>query len=174
MHWSAASYSSLFPMAPLGGLFVGCMGLFVLLGSVSRKARMTLTYIGFGAGTLALIIGGRLAIGLPRPTKFQVGALIVAIVLEVTAFVIVMPRARPQGERAVVVATLAIVGAHFIIMLPAFGPLVAALGVLCATNAAIALKRSSYSDGAAWFVDGALKFAFGSLLIATSPIFYRA
>jgi hypothetical protein len=170
MHWSAASYSARFPLAPLGGLFVGCMGLFVLLGSFSRKARMTLTYIGLGVGTVALMLGGRLAVGLPRPTFFQIGALIVAIVLEVIAFIVVMPRTRPRGERAVLVATLAIVGLHFIVMLPAFGPLVALLGVLCATNALVAWKRPSYPESAAWFADGMLKLAFGAMLIATSAV----
>jgi len=172
MHWSAAAYSAQFPMAPLGGLFVAFMGFFVLAGSFSRKARMTLTYIGFGAGTLALILGARLAAGLPGPTSIQIGALVLAIVLEITAFVVVIPRARPRGERAVIVASLGIVGAHFVIMLPAFGSLVAVLGVLCAINAAIAWKRPSYSEGAAWFADGVLKLAFGAMLIATSPLVY--
>ena len=157
-------------MAPLGGLFVATIGAFILLGCFVPRARMTLTYIGFGIGTLALVLGGRLAVGLSRPTRIQLESLILAIVLEVIAFVLVMPRARPHGERAVTIATLGIVGAHFLVMTPAFGPLIAVLGLLCAVNAATAWKRPAYSSGAAWLADGVLKLAFGAMLLATSPL----
>jgi|GEM_PF-1785264 hypothetical protein len=171
MHWSSVLYGVQFPMAPLGGLFVATVGVFILLGAVAPRQRMMLTYIGFGAGTLALILGGRLAVGLPRPTTIQVGSLALAIVLEIIAFVVAMPRLRPRGERAVMIATLAIVGIHFIVMTPAFGPLVGVLGILCAINAAVVWRRPSYQLSVAWTIDGLMKLGAGALLIATSPVF---
>ena len=157
MHWSSVLYGVQFPMAPLGGLFVATVGVFILLGAVAPRQRMMLTYIGFGAGTLALILGGRLAVGLPRPTTIQVGSLALAIVLEIIAFVVAMPRLRPRGERAVMIATLAIVGC--------------ALGILCAINAAVVWRRPSYQLSVAWTIDGLMKLGAGALLIATSPVF---
>ncbi len=64
------TYSQIYPLAPMGGAFVAIMGAFVLLGSAVPKARMSLVYLGLGAATLALIFSGRLAAGVPPPTKF--------------------------------------------------------------------------------------------------------
>ena len=172
MSW-AMGYATRYPMAPMGGLFVGTVGIFILLGALVPGIRLKLTYVGFAVGTIALVLGGRLALGLPHPTATQVGALVLAIALEIIAFVVILPRARPRGERAAIVATLAIVGCHFVVMLPAFGPLVGALGVLCALNAALLWKRARYGLETAWVVDGAMKLAVGALLVATSPLLQR-
>jgi hypothetical protein len=164
-------YSTLHPMSPLGGLFVGTIGVFLILGAWLPAMRMGLTYVGFAAGTLALLLGGRLAVGLPAPSHLQVVSLILAIVLEIAMFIILMPPLRLRGERAVLAGTLAIVGVHFWVMAPAFGLLIAALGTLCLLNAAIAWRKSSYRIEAAWFIDGTMKLGVGILLVATSPIF---
>jgi hypothetical protein len=120
-------YSTLHPMAPLGGLFVATIGVFLILGSFLPAIRLKLTYVGFAAGTVALFLGARLAVGLPAPSHLQVIFLVLAIVLEVAMFIILMPPVRRRGERAVLVATLAIVAVHFWVMAPAFGPLIAVL-----------------------------------------------
>ena len=73
---------------------------------------------------------------------------------------------------AVIVTTLAIVGAHFIIMLPAFGPLIGVLGFLCLVNAAAAWRKLMYPSSAAWLVDGAMKLLLGAILLVTSPLFF--
>ncbi len=169
MGW-AMGYASRFPMAPIGGLFLATVGIFILLGAFVPRIRLTLTYIGFAVGTIALVLGGRLAVGLPHPTATQVGALVLAIALEVIAFGVIIPRVRERGERALIVATLAIVGCHFIVMLPAFGPLIGALGALCALNAALLSKRADYRIEVAWLINGAMKLAVGALLVATSPL----
>ncbi len=171
MSWDVVSYAMRFPMAPLGGLFVGAMGVFIVLGAAVSRLRTVLLWIGFGVAIVAMVTGGRLEIGLPAPTILQVGSLVLAIALEIIAFVILMPRLRPRGDRAVLVGTLAIVGAHFVVMLPAFGPLIAVLGMLCAANAAIAWRASAYPSGAAWFIDGVLKLAFGGAMLLTSSQF---
>jgi hypothetical protein len=173
MFWRQQVYSTLHPMAPFGGLFVATIGFFLVLGAMLPALRMKLTYVGFVAGTLALLLGGRLAVGLPAPSKFQLSSLVLAIALEIVLFVALMPRMRRIGERAVLVATLAIVSIHFLVMLPAFGPLIGALGVLCLLNASIAWRNRAYPIGVAWVLDGAIKLVFGILLVMTSPFFSR-
>jgi hypothetical protein len=163
------TYSQIYPLAPLGGAFVAVMGIFVLAGSAMPRFRMTLVYGGAGAAILALVFGGRLAVGLPPVTELQIGALILAIVVEFLAFVILMPRIRVRGQRAVLVSTLAIVGAHFLIMLPALGSLIALVGTLCVANVAAAWRWTDYRPDIAWFIDGLIKLSGGLLLVATSP-----
>jgi hypothetical protein len=163
------TYAQIYPLAPLGGAFVAVMGVFVLLGSAMPRLRMTFVYVGAGAAVLALVFSGRLAVGLPPATKLQVGSLIVAIIVEFIAFVILMPRIRVRGQRAVLAATLAIVGAHFLIMLPAFGSLIALVGTLCVANAAAARRWTNYRTDIAWLIDGLIKLGGGLLLVTTSP-----
>jgi hypothetical protein len=100
----------------------------------------------------------------------QVSFLALALVLEIAGFSYLMPIMRPRGERAMLSATLGIVGAHFLVMLPAFGPLIGGLGLGCTLNAAGFWRISTYRAEFAWFVDGCLKLAFGAAMIATSPI----
>jgi hypothetical protein len=165
------NYAQIYPMAPLGGAFVTVMGVFVLLGSALPRLRMTLVYLGIGVATLALMFSGRLAAGLPPPTKLQVGSLVLAIIVEFVAFLTLMPRIRVHGHRAVLVLTLAIVGAHFLIMFPAFGSLIALVGTLCVANAAAAWRWADRRTDIAWLIDGLIKFCGGLLLVATSPVF---
>jgi hypothetical protein len=165
------NYSQIYPMAPLGGAFVTVMGAFVLLGSALPRLRMTLVYVGMGAATLALILSARLAAGLPPPTTPQVVSLAVAILVEFVAFLTLMPRIRVHGQRAVLVSTLAIVGAHFLIMFPAFGLLIALVGTLCVANAGAAWRWADYRTDIAWLIDGLIKLGGGLLLVATSPVF---
>lgn len=166
------NYSAIYPMAPLGGLFVALIGLSVILGSPLSRLRLALVYGGFALGTLALIFGGKFANGLPMPTTFQITSLVIAIIVEIAAFAVVMPRIRPRGERLVLIATLAIVGTHFLIMLPAFGPLIGLLGCTCILNAALAWRMNDFSASAFWFVDGLLKLSAGIALMLTSPLLY--
>jgi hypothetical protein len=80
-----------------------------------------------------------------------------------------MPRVRARGQRAVLVLTLAIVGAHFFIMLPAFGSLIALVATLCVANAAAAWRWAYYRTEIAWLIDGLIKLGGGVLLVTTSP-----
>lgn len=67
--------------------------------------------------------------------------------------------------------TLAIVGAHFLIMIPAFGIPIAVLALLCLANAAAAWRLPAYPISAAWFVDGVFKIAIGGAMWLASPAF---
>ena len=80
-----------------------------------------------------------------------------------------MPRLRPKGERAVVAATMGIVGLHFLIMIPAFGFLIGLMGVACTLNATAFVTLSRYPTDVAWFMDGFLKLTLGLAMVATSP-----
>jgi hypothetical protein len=157
-------------MAPLGGVFVAVMGVFVLLGSAVPRRRMILVYVGAAAAALALVFSGRLIVGLPSPTQLQVGSLVVAIIVELVAFVTLMPRIRLHGQRAVLSSTLAIVGAHFLIMLPAFGSVIALVGTLGVANAAAAWRCTDYRTELAWLIDGLIKLGGGLILVTTSPV----
>jgi hypothetical protein len=165
------NYSQIYPMAPLGGAFVAVMGVFVLLGSAIPRLRMNFVYVGLAAATLALILSGRLAAGLPPPTTLQIGSLVAAIVVEFVAFLTLMPRIRVRGQKAVLGSTLAIVGAHFLIMLPAFGSVIALIGTLCVANAAAAWRWAQYRIEIAWLIDGLIKLCGGLILVTTSPAF---
>jgi hypothetical protein len=70
----------------------------------------------------------------------------------------------------VLVGTLGIVGIHFLVMWPAFGPLIAALSIVCLLNAGIAWRHPPYPIAVAWFLDGAIKLIVGILLVMTSPL----
>ena len=171
--WHA--YVSQFPMTPYGGAFLTGMGVCIIVGAFLQGSRQSLVWVGFALGILLIVLSGRLlAKGLHSPTTFQLVALAAAIVFEFVALIVVMPRIRPKGERAVVSATMGIVGLHFLIMIPAFGFLIGLMALGCTLNAAALATLSRYALGVAWFVDGVVKLTLGLAMLATSPVFYAA
>ena len=133
--------------------------------------RARLVWIGFALGAMLFVAFGQiLSTGLHTPSLLQVSFLALAIVLEIAGFRYLMPIMQPCGKRAMLSSTLGIVGAHFLVMLPAFGPLIGGLRIGCTLNAAAFWRISAYRAGFAWFVDGCLKLAVGTAMIATSPI----
>ncbi len=154
-----------FPLAPLGGLYIASVGACLVVGAAVARLRTMSVWLGLGLGIVMVsAFAGRLAPA-AAPTTLQLGALIAAIVVEFVAFPLVMPRVRPRGERAVAVATLAIVGGHFVIMRPALGPLVGVLGAVCVVNAVLLARVPGYGVRAAWAVDGVAKLAFGVAMV---------
>ena len=167
------SYVLHYPMTPYAGVFIATVGVCVIAGAFMPKHRGHLVWTGFALGAMLFVAFGKiLSTGLHAPTLLQVSFLALAIVLEIAGFRYLMPIMRSRGERAVVSATLGVVGAHFLVMLPAFGPLIGGLGLGCTLNAAGLWHIPAYRAGFAWFVDGSLKLAFGTAMIATSPILY--
>ena len=165
------SYVLRYPMTPYGGVFIATLGVCLIAGAVLRNYRDNLVWIGFTlGGILLLAFGGILSRGLHSPNLLQVSFLALAIFLEIAGFLYLMPVVRPRGERATLSATLGIVGAHFLVMLPAFGPLIGALGLACTLNAVGFWRLFAYRAGLAWFVDGCLKLLLGMAMIATSPL----
>ena len=106
MHWNAVAYAMRYPMAPLGGLFVGTVGVFVMLGAVTDRYRIALLWLGFGAGIAGLLFGARFQAGLPNPSLLQAGALGLAIALESVALRKILPRLRATSQRVAVAGTL--------------------------------------------------------------------
>jgi Family of unknown function (DUF6609) len=165
------SYVLHYAMTPYAGVFIATVGVCVIAGTVLRNYRDNLVWIGFALGSVLLLaFGGILSRGLHSPSLLQVSSLALAIFLEIAGFRYLMPAVRPRGERATLSATLGIVGAHFLVMLPAFGPLIGALGLACTLNAVGLWRLSAYRAGFAWFVDGCLKLLLGIVMIATSPL----
>jgi len=165
------SYVLQYPMTPYAGVFIATVGVCVIAGVVLPKHRGRLVWIGFALGAMLFVLFGRiLSTGLHAPGFLQVSFLVLAIVLEIAGFRYLMPIMQRRDERATLTATLGIVGAHFMVMLPAFGPLIGGLGLGCTLNAAALWRISAYRAGFAWFVDGCLKVVFGTAMIATSPI----
>lgn len=164
-----ASYVHEFPFIPGGGLFFLPIGICIVLGALIRPFRMALVWIGLALGIAAIVLGGKYLRGLPPPSVVQIAFFAAAIVAEAVAFRLVMPRVRPLGERALLLASLAIVGAHFLIMIPTFGVPILALGLLCLANAGVAWRTQSYPISAAWFVDGVFKVGIGLVMLLASP-----
>lgn len=164
-----ASYVHEFPFIPGGGLFFLPIGICIVLGALIRPFRMALVWIGLALGIAAIVLGGKYLRGLPPPSVVQIAFFAAAIVAEAVAFRLVMPRVRPLGERALLLASLAIVGAHFLIMIPTFGVPILALGLLCLANAGVAWRTQSYPISAAWFVDGVFKMGIGLVMLLASP-----
>ncbi len=162
-------YVALYPMAPYGGLFVASVGLCVVIGALLPKYRMILVWAGFALGSLAITLAApALPHGKTPPSTFQIGSFILAIALEIAAFRYAMPIARRHSERAMLAATLGIVGLHFFVMLPAFGILIGILAALCTLNAAVLWRLPNYPPNPAWLIDGCLKLTLGLLMLSTA------
>lgn len=166
-----ASYVRAFPLIPGGGLFFMPVGVCVVIGAFAPRWRMTLVWIGFALGIATITLGGKYYRDLPPPSVVQVAFFAAAIAAEILAFRLVMPRVRPLGERPMLVATLAIVGAHFLVMIPSFGAPIFVLALLCLANAGAAWRAPAYPISAAWFVDGLFKVGVGLAMLLASPVF---
>jgi hypothetical protein len=71
----------------------------------------------------------------------------------------------------VLLATMDIVGAHFLIMVPTFGVPIVVLALLCLGNAAVAWRLPGYHISVAWFLDDVFKLAAGVAMWLASPAF---
>jgi hypothetical protein len=166
-----AQYVKAFPLIPGGGLFFIPIGLCIVIGAFYPVRRMALVWAGITAGVLAILLGARFLRGLPPPTTIQVASFAIAIVAEAVAFRVIIPRLRSAGEHPVQVAALGIVGAHFLLMIPAFGWPIVVMAALCLGNAFIAYTTARYPISAAWFVDGIFKLSVGVIMWTASPFF---
>lgn len=150
------------PLVGSGGVFLIIVGAAMLVGALRFPRRYLILGLGVAAGSIALAM---LAIPLSAPhgppSPLQLWSLAMAVLVEIVAIVVLMPRAARHGERAMTVTILAIVGAHFLIMFPAFGPLIVALGLASLANALVAGRARAYPLPALWAGDGALKAAAG-------------
>ena len=161
------AYGETFPLVRSGGVFVAIVGLAILAGGLRFGWRNAILGVGAAIATIATAVtAARLTAPFGAPTLFQIGDLIAAVALEVGALAWATRRFRPSGERATTLAILMIVAVHFVLMAPAFGPLVALLGALAAINAYAGMRFAALSVRSVWIVDGALKVAVGAAMFA--------
>lgn len=159
------SQADLFPLIRGGGLFLAIVGGAILLGGFQFKWRNPLLGAGAAIATAATIAtAAQLAAPYGSPTTLQVGSLLVAVAIEVVVLAWAIRRFAAKGERVVTIAVLTVVGAHFVLMAPAFGPLIVLLGVATVCNALAGVGLPGYSLQALWAVDGLLKLGFGAAM----------
>lgn len=151
-----------FPLVRAGGVFLVIVGAATMVGAAFIDRRYLFLAIGAGA---AAMLTAALAIPLSapygRPTEFQLGALVVALVAEIAGIAIAGSLFAKRSERQHTLSILMIVGVHFAIMTPAFGPPIAVLAVATTLNAAMGLAFAEYPLSTVWLADGALKTAAG-------------
>jgi hypothetical protein len=167
---STMPYAHTYPLAPCGGLFVLTVGLGTMLGAIFPRFRNPLLAAsGVAAGLGLWAFGASITERFGAPTPLQLWSLVVAIAFEVAVIAVVVRRLRTRGERTLNLAILVGVGAHFLLMAPAFGPLIVVLGLLAMLNAVYGLRSPGFSFRAVWFLDGVLKVAIGGVLWLIVP-----
>jgi hypothetical protein len=165
------SYVQTYPMAPAGGLFLLTVGVGIVLGAVLPRARFVLLGVSGAIAVLTLLAFARsltAPFGVPRPV--QLWSLVFAVALELLLVPLAIRHYRLRGERAVTLGVLLAVGAHFLPMAVAFGPVVVALGLSSLLNAMLGLTfPSRLSLRFHWLADGDLKIAAGAVLYLVTP-----
>jgi divalent metal cation (Fe/Co/Zn/Cd) transporter len=148
---SVVSYAHNYPLAPCGGLFVFTVGFGVTLGAIFPRLRnSSLAASGVVAVLEMWAFGASLTAPLGVPTPFQVWSLVVAVAFEIAVVAIVVAQFRKRGERTLRLGILLAVGSHFLLMAPAFGPLIVLLGLLAILNALLGLRSPSLSVRTLW------------------------
>ena len=156
-----------YPMIRSGGLFLIIVGTGIILGAIVPQY----VWYAFGASVFiastALTITARsLTAPLGIPTRFQIGALIVAVIMEFVLIYLLPRLFPPKDEQTFRLLILLIVGIHFLVMTPAFGPLITTLGTLTIVNAVLGIwKRSQIQPSNIWAVDGILKLGIGAIML---------
>lgn len=163
-----------YPLLPGGGLFLLILGIFLLVGGALQHLQKLLLVAGFVfAGVAMAVLAARLSAPFGIPSKVQVLSLIVAILLEMVVIAIVRRRLSNSPERTITLAILAVVATHFFIMIPAFGPVIALLGIVCLLNVrrGFGHRGNAKCDAAIrsiWMTDALLKTLAGALMLAVT------
>jgi hypothetical protein len=161
------SWAPVFPMVPAGGLFIAIVGVGIVFGALLPNKRDLALFCAFVVATAALVtFGGRLMAPFGNPRPLQIWFLLGSIALEIVLFRFGLPRYRKAGERSARLASLFIVGVHFLPMAVAFGPMCLTLGLaLCLSSGAGLWLRPGLPLNGLWAADGLLKIAFGSVMM---------
>jgi len=143
------------------------IGVGIVSGAFLPNKRDLSLFCAFVVATAALaIFGGRLMAPFGKPTGLQLWFLFGSIALEIILFRFGLARYRKAGERSTRLASLFIVGVHFLPMAVAFGPMCLTLGVvLCLCSGAGLRLRAGLPLNGLWAADGLLKIAFGSIMM---------
>lgn len=162
---AASSLADAFPLIRSGGLFLMAVGVAVVFGAANMRRRYVALGVGAAIGSVVTALSAvPLAAPFGAPSAFQVGSLAVAVAFEILTIAFLGRAIAKSGQRLQTIATLSIVGAHFVIMAPAFGPPIVALGLLAVGNAMLGLIQPRYPLSALWLLDGALKIGAGAAM----------
>jgi len=161
-----------FPMIRSGGLFVSCVGLGIVTGAILGEKYLLVPLIAGAAIAIIAqsVLRSRLARGFGRPTRFQVMALISAIVLEMILAAVVAYAFHFHQSRRFWLWILLVVGSHFLIISAAQGKLLILLGVACVANAIVGLWLPHVPLVIFWFIDGAMKIIVGLSMLSARPV----
>lgn len=162
---AASSLADAFPLMRSGGLFLMALGVAMVLGAASMKRRYLALGLGAAIGAVATALSA-LPLSAPfgSPSAVQLGSLAGAVAFEGLAIALLRRAISRSGPRLHTIAILSIVGAHFAIMTPAFGPPVVALSFLSLGNALLGAIQPRYPLSALWLLDGALKIGAGAAM----------
>jgi hypothetical protein len=162
---SELSQAELFPLIRGGGLFLLVAGASMVLGAFYFRARYLIFGLGAGVGAaLTASLAARLAAPFGPPDMIQIGSLVVAVALEVVVLALALRARKTYDDRETMLVVLTIVGGHFALMAPAFGPLVMLLAGASVVNTLIALLWRAYPSVSVWTIDGILKTVVGALM----------
>ena len=154
------------PLLGGGGVFLSIVGAAITIGALCFRNRYQI--LAFGAlagGVAATLLAMPLSEGYGAPSSVQLWSLAVAGAFEGLALGFIAPRAGRRGERTLTAAILASVGAHLLIMTPAFGPLIFVLGIAGLINATAGVTVERYALPLVWAVDGGLKMLAGVAML---------
>jgi hypothetical protein len=159
-----------FPLIRGGGLFLLLVGISILVGALAPRRLWASFMAGVViASAVVALTAIRLAAPLGRPTPFQLATLMAAVFIEMVAIGWLGNRLRAATERQRILSILLVVGAHFFLMAPAFGPLVVLLGLLSVVNAVAGLRTTAIPWVAFWAIDGVLKAGVGGTMFWSAP-----
>lgn len=157
--------AEVFPLIRGGGLFLIVAGISIVLGAFAFRLRYPIFGVGAAiAGGLTAVYAAPLAAPYGAPTLVHVASLGIAVALEMILLVSVLGARRSADDREAMLSVLTIVGAHFVLMSPAFGPLMMVLAGASVLNVLVALLMRAYPSVLVWAVDGALKAGVGALM----------
>jgi hypothetical protein len=158
-----------YPLVRSGGLFLVCVGLGLVAGTLLAKdgpVNVPYFFAGIGMGVITLCFAKFVSFG--PGTSAQYATLGLALVLQAlliagaARFIGPMPRPEELWYR-----TMIIVGIHFLPMAVTFGPRMAALGFACIAISTVGLLIPGVPFAFLGLLDGALKVGFGAWMLST-------
>ena len=159
------TYAQAFPLVRAGGVFLGIVGMGIIIGGVLPRFRgVTLAVSGAIAAVVTTLLAQRLAAPFGAPTALQLWSLVGAVALELALIPLVVRRFRSKGPRTVTLAVMLVVGVHFLPMALAFGPVMGVLGLLVCIIGVSGLVTPHLPLNVLWGLDGIAKLGAGAVM----------
>jgi len=159
------SQAEVFPLIRSGGLFLIAAGASIVIGAFRFRARYVILA---GSAAIGAVLTSLFAAALAGPfgpvRLIEVLSLAIAVATETVLLISALRRPWAHDEREATLTILTIVGGHFLLMAPAFGPLIVALAGTSVLNTLLGLSWRGYPITWLWGLDGALKTSVGALM----------